>query len=250
MKLTVLSALMLALVCVSCAKEEPTPCSTEINLTATSTTPTVGESFSITATQVDVNDMFQWFGPGLSSGVHGSSVTIDNPAYEARGWYHCAKSNVDCGETVYDSIFIDVKLRQGTAPCTVANNRLECSSVPDADFYSVQKRFDPVFNAMSLYGQAGIGYPSDFKLLFNSYNGNTEPVDGIYTTQNSPTFGVTDPYVAVSLSFVYGGQYFHSHPGKDVYVSHVNGKLSARFCGIPFSNGANIITCSGTITEP
>lgn len=247
MKLTVLSTLMLALVFMSCTKDEP--CASHINLTATTTTPTVGEPFTITATQVSVNDLFQWSGPAVSSGNYSNTLTINDPGYNDRGWYHCSKSNVDCGQVVYDSIYIDVKLRQGTPPCTVTNNRLQCSSIPDANFYSVSKTFDPVFNAMSLYCQASLGYPSDFRLLFNSYNGHAEPVDGIYTTHNSATFDITDPSIAVSLSFVYGGQYYHCHPDKDVYISHVNGKLSATFCGIPFSNGTYIITCSGTITE-
>ena len=230
-------------------KKNGSKCSADINLVSTSTTPAVGESFTLTALKVSDNDLFHWSGPGNYSSEHGNSIIVDNPGYLDGGWYYCAKSNMECGETIFDSIFIDVKMRQGTAPCTPANNSLSGGAIPNTSFYRVIKDFDPTFNGKVLYGTAGIGYPTDFRVLFNSNNGNTEPVDGIYTTTNKIIFGQTDPYVWISLSFVYAGQFFHSHPGKDVFVSHINGKLSASFCDVPFSNGTNIINISGRLSE-
>ncbi len=231
----------------SCKKENN--CSTDIQLTSSNTTPTVGESFTLTALEVSDNDLFHWSGPGNYSSAFGNSITVDNPGYLDRGWYYCSKSNTECGETIYDSIFIDVKLRQGTAPCTVPNNTLTGMAIPTTNFYSVIKNFDPTFNGKALFGTATTGYPTDFRVLFNSNNGNIEPLDGIYTTKNSIIFSQTDPYIWVSLSFVYGGQFFHCHPDKDVFVSHINGKLSATFCNVPFSNGTTIINISGKLTE-
>ena len=247
MKLLTLITLCLLLLLTGCKKS--TVCATSIGLTASSTTPTVGESFTITASSAYDEDMFQWSGPGVSSGNYTNSMTVYQAGYLDRGWYYCSKSNPDCGQTIYDSIFIDMKLRQGSAPCTPVNNTLDGSSIPTSNFYSVSKIFDPSFNGKALYCSASLGYPNDFRVLFNSNNGNVEPVDGIYTTTNSILFSQTDPYVWVSLSFVYGGQFYHSHANKDVFVSHINGKLSASFCNIPFSNGTYIINCSGKVTE-
>ena len=248
MKFNLLTIICLAFIFTGCKKEENN-CSTDIQLTSTNFTPAAGESFTLTALKVSDNDQFQWSGPGNYSSVYGNTLTVDNPGYLDRGWYHCTKSNMECGETIYDSIFIDLKLRQGTAPCTLTNNSLNGSAIPTTSYYSVIKNFDPTFNGKALYGTATTGYPTDFRVLFNSNNGNIEPLDGIYTTTNAIIFSQTDPYVWISLSFVYGGQFFHSHPDKDVFVSHVNGKLSASFCNVPFSNGTNIVNLSGKLTE-
>ncbi len=248
MKSHLLMAICLVFIFTGC-KKEGSKCSTNLQLTSTSTTPPVGESFTITATKSSDNDLFHWSGPGNYSSLFGNTLTVDNPGYLDRGWYYCSKSNTECGHTIIDSIFIDLKLRQGTAPCTLTNNSLSGSSIPTTNFYSVKKNFDPTFNGKALYGRATSGYPTDFRVLFNSNNGNTEPVDGIYTTTRQIIFGQTDPYVWISLSFVYGGQFYHSHPDKDVFVSHVNGKLSTSFCSVPFSNGTYIINLSGKLTE-
>ncbi len=248
MKYNLLTAICLLFIFSGC-KKEGTNCSTDIQLTSTNLSPTAGESFTLTALKVSDNDLFQWSGPGNYSSAHGNSLTVDNPGYLDRGWYYCNKSNTECGQTIYDSIFIDLKLRQGTAPCTSTNNSLSGGGIPNTSFYRVIKNYDPTFNGKALYGTASTGYPTDFRVLFNSNNGNTEPLDGIYTTTNAIIFSQTDPYVWISLSFVYGGQFFHCHPNKDVFVSHVNGKLSASFCNIPFSNGTYIINISGKLTE-
>lgn len=248
MNYNLLTAICLVFIFTGCKKEENN-CSTDIQLTSTNLTPTAGESFTLTALKVSDNDLFHWSGPGNYSSSFGNSITVYNPGYLDRGWYYCSKSNTECGKTINDSIFIDLKLRQGTAPCTVTNNSLSGGGISNTNFYRVTKNFDPTFNGKALYGTASTGYPTDFRVLFNSNNGNTEPLDGIYTTTNSIIFSQTDPYVWVSLSFVYGGQFFHSHPDKDVFVNHVNGKLSASFCNVPFSNGTSIINISGKLTE-
>jgi hypothetical protein len=249
MKTTLVAAICLVLIFSGC-KPDSTSCSTDIQLTATKTAPTVGESFTLSALKVSDNDLFHWSGPGNYSSNYSNSLTVDNAGYLDRGWYYCSKSNIECGETIFDSIFIDMKLRQGTAPCTITNNTLSGSAIPNTTFSYVIKNFDPTFNGKALYATSGTGYPTDFRVLFSSNNGNIEPLNGIYTTTNSITFSPTDPYVAISLSFIYGGQFFHCHPGKDVFVSHAGTKLSATFCNVPFSNGTYIINVSGKITEP
>lgn len=244
-----LMAVSLTFIFISCEKTTEVTCTTPVHLSATNTAPAVGESFTITARRGSENDLFHWWEPGNYSSVYGTTLTVDDPGYLDRGWYYCSKSNTACSRTLVDSIFIDVKLQQGTPPCTITNNSITGGSIPTTNFYNVYKNFDPSFNGVALHGSATYGYPADFRLLFNSNNGNTEPVDGIYTTTNTPLFSQTDPYIWVSLSFVYGGQFYHCHPDQKVYVSHVNGKLSASFCDVPFSNGTYIFNVSGKLTE-
>ena len=248
MKSYLLTAICLVFIFTGCIEKGPN-CSTDINLITSNATPTVGESFTLTAQKVSDNDLFHWSGPGNFSGIYGNSITVDNAGYLDRGWYYCSKINVECGQTIFDSIFIDMKLRQGTAPCTNTNNTLTGAAIPNTSFSYVIKNFDPTFNGKALYATSSTGYPTDFRVLFNSNNGNIEPLDGIYTTTNSIIFGQTDPYVWISLSFIYGGSFWHCHPNKDVFVSHINGKLSASFCNMPFSNGTYIINISGKLTE-
>ncbi len=108
---------------------------------------------------------------------------------------------------------------------------------------------DPTFNAMGVYGGDAFGYPS-LRVLFNSYNGNVEPLDGVYTTTDKQTFDVTEEYNVVSVSFIYQGVFFHCQPDQKLYVSHVNGKIQVSFCNMKFSDGVSITTtCKCKMTE-
>ena len=107
---------------------------------------------------------------------------------------------------------------------------------------------DPTFNAMGVYGGDANGYPS-LRVLFNSYNGNVEPLDGVYITKDAPVFDVTDEYNVVSVSFLYNSDYFHCHPGQKLYVSHVNGKIQVTFCDMVFSDGTYTTTCEAKMSK-
>ena len=108
---------------------------------------------------------------------------------------------------------------------------------------------DPTFNAMGVYGGDAFGYPS-LRVLFNSYNGNAEPLDGVYMTTDQLTFDVTQEYNTVSVSFIYQGVFFHCQPDQKLYVSHVNGKIQISFCNMKFSDGVSITTtCKCKMTE-
>ena len=49
--------------------------------------------------------------------------TISDAQLENEGWYYMSVSNDMCGNHV-DSVYVDVKLKQGTPSCTVANQTL------------------------------------------------------------------------------------------------------------------------------
>ena len=225
-------------------------CSTALQLSVTNATPSVGSSIDITASQDSENDVYQWSGPGYPNNITNSNkITLDNIKLSQRGWYYCNKGNTDCNTSLSDSIFIDVKLLQETPPCSLTNNYVSCSNIPNVTFTSITKNFDPTFQGIALSASGSFGYPS-FKVLFNSYNGTAEPLDGTYITTDRQVFDILQEPNEVSISFIYASSFYHSHPGYNAYVTHVNGKLQVAFCNIIFGTSPNPpTTCSGKMTQ-
>jgi hypothetical protein len=223
-------------------------CPDSFKLETTNTAPTVGEPFTITASK-ESNTFFQWSGPGQFGSNSSNTIDVSSAKYSHRGWYYCTKSNSNCNTVLHDSVFIDVKLKQETPPCTLTNNYVSCSNIPSVTLTSITEGFDPTFNGTAVYGSGSFGYPS-FRILFNSYNGNTEPIDGTYNTTSTLAFDVTQEYNDVSVSFLYSNIFFHCRPDQKLYVTHVNGKIQVSFCNMIFSSGsATTTTCSGKMTK-
>lgn len=242
--------ILLLITLVSCTKNKSNDtCPPSMELKTSNASPTIGESFTINAPKETDNDIYYWSGPGYSESTNSNTLSINDVKYSNRGWYYCAKSNSNCNQTIRDSIFIDVKLSQEAPPCTLTNNFFSSSNlVADITLTSVTEQMDPTFNGMGVYGGDAFGRPS-LRVLFNSYNGNTEPIDGVYITNNSLVFDVTQEYNVVSVSFNYNGIFFHCQPNQKVYVSHVNGKIQVSFCDMVFSDGSNTTTCKAKMTE-
>lgn len=239
----------LVLLFLICSCEKAPNCASELVLVADNTSPIAGSSFTITAPRESSDDLYQWNGPGVNEITSSNTLTIDNAKVSHRGVYSVQKGNTECNTSLSDTIFINVQLPQGDAPCTTTNNVIVCSNIPGVNVTSATQSMHPVFNGMALFGSGSFGYPS-FTVLFNSYNGNVEPEDGIYKTKNVAVFSVTDEPNTISVSFLYSSNYYHCQEGANVYVKHINGKLSVTFCNLVFgSSPLPNTTCSGTITE-
>lgn len=235
----------------SCKKSSTGTCQTSMKLDASNVSLTIGDSFSITAPKDDGNDIFFWSGPaGYSKTTNSNTININEVKYSNRGWYYCSKANSGCNTTIRDSIFIDVKLKQETPPCSLTNNFFSCSNlVYDITLTSITQHMDPGFNGMAVYGGDAFGYPS-LRVLFNSYNGNAEPLDGVYLTNDKVLFDITQEYNLVSVSFIYQSKFFHCRPNQKLYVSHVNGKIQISICNMVFSDGVSITTtCNAKLTK-
>ncbi len=231
----------------SCEKKD---CANSIELNSTHLTPTVGDDVAITTTFESGNEYFNWIGPNLNETTQASTIRLDDIKLTQSGTYHCIKVNSDCSTTLRDSVVIAVQLKQGPPPCTPINNFINCSNIPGPTFSSVTKSFHATWNAVSLYGSSTIGYPT-FTVLFNSYNGNTEPKDGIYTTTDRQVFDILQQPNEISISFLYSSIFYHCRPSNEVYVSHINGKLSVAFCNLIFGPTSPVptTTCTGRITQ-
>ena len=122
------------------------------------------------------------------------------------------------------------------------------SGVPGETFSYVTKSLDATFGAVTIQANGPYGYPP-FTIVFNSYNGNVEPRDGVYTTTEGYTFTPLQEPNEVSISFIYASTFIHCLPGQKAYVSHVNGKLQITFCNLEFAVGPPHVFCSAKITE-
>lgn len=242
------AALTLVLFFASSCEKSPN-CANELVLIADNLSPEAGSSFTITAPRESSEDVYQWNGPGVNEITNSNTLTIDNAKVSHRGVYSVQKGNTECNTALTDTIFIDVRLPQGQPPCTPQNNVIVCSNIPGVTVTNATQSMHPVLNGMALFGSGSFGYPS-FTVLFNSYNGDKEPEDGIYKTKNVAIYSPTDEPNTVSVSFLYSSNYYHCQEGANVYVKHVNGKLSVTFCNLVFgSSPYPNTTCSGTITE-
>jgi len=212
------------------------------------TAPFIGDNITIDVPKLNEYDLLSYNYPGASGTTFSHGADVTNIKYNQKGWYHWSLSNSGCNVSYRDSVYVNVRLRQETPPCTLTNNYASSNNLIDVAFTSVTEAFDPTFNGMAVYGDRSLGYPS-YRVLFNSYNGNTEPIDGVYNTNNVPTFDIFDDYNTVSVSFLYSGQFFHCHPNQKLYVTHVGGKIRVSFCNMVFSNTSILSTCSGQMTK-
>lgn len=237
----------------ACSKKNEGSCPSNFTVTASTLTPTVGETVTLTASPERWN--YLWNGPqgffvNQTTGVN--TITIEDIKLNQSGWYVGSLTGTGCG-VLLDSVYIDVKYKQGDPPCSLTNNQVSSSSLPDLQASSIRKYYDISFNGITLHAAGSYGYPT-YSFIFNSYNGNAEPKDGLYVTTNVPVFDhFQDANVVVGIC-QYGSYYFQTHANQTVYVSHVNGKLRVSFCDLKYSgdNGNSVMvtsTFSGQLTE-
>lgn len=247
MKISVLTAIAILLLFSSCEKKPA--CAGSLTLTANTLTPTVGDNIVITAPdRGTTNVVYQWNGPGTNLTNQSNTLEISGIKLSQSGVYSVNEGNSDCNTSLGDTIRINVQLKQETPPCTSTNNTATPSSIPATTFTTVNKSFSSTWNTIALEASGSFGYPS-YTVLFNSYNGNTEPRDGVYTTTDVAIFNPLQEPNEVSVSFIYSSNYFHCRPGNKVYVSHVNGKLQVSFCNLEFSSPPFVTSVSARITQ-
>jgi hypothetical protein len=177
-------------------------------------------------------------------------VSVDYCTKYDEGWYYLALSNPDCTSR-YDSVYITVKNKPVTPPCSPANNGVSFSSIPSISFSSTTWAMDPTWNCRNLRGYQGAGYP-DINIYFNTYWNTREPEDGEYSVASTLTFPDNNLYT-IFFASTYSSVYFQAQPGK-AYVTHTNGKLQVTFCGLTFSGSLGgpsfTTTATGKLTAP
>ncbi|TDX02319.1 hypothetical protein [Dinghuibacter silviterrae] len=226
--------LFIATLCFGCQKsKEGTGCPAGLRLTPNDSTPVVGDTVVIYANHLNMD--YNWSGPDnffYQSYTGSNGITLAGIQLKQSGWYYCTASEVDC-PAVTDSVYIRVKYAQGTPSCSLTNNQVTSTTgIPDFSAVTVTKTYDLSYNAIVLHAFQAVGAP-EYDFVFNSYNGNTEPQDGIYYTTSIPSFEPDQDADVINMACNFDGfYYFQSNPGQKVYVSHVNGKLRISFCSI------------------
>jgi hypothetical protein len=236
-----------------CSKKEETTCPSAFSIKANSTTPTVGETLTLSASVEKFN--YIWNGPlnfHVEQSTGASAVSIDNIKINQSGWYTGSLTGTGCGVLV-DSVFVDVKYKQGNPSCALTDNKASGTGIPDLSAVSVSKAYDASWNAMSLHASGTFGYPT-YTFLFNSYNGHAEPKDGLYVTTDIQAFNPFQDANVIYGQCQYSSYFFKTQADQTVYVSHAGGKLRIAFCGLKMSgdNGNSVMvtsTFSGQFTE-
>jgi hypothetical protein len=155
----------------------------------------------------------------------------------------------DC-QTYTDSVYIHVQYAQGIPSCTLTNEQITSTAgLPDMSGATVTKSYSASFNAITV-AVSGAVFGPEYNFVFNSYNGNEEPKDGIYYTTDIFSFYPQQDADVINMNCTYGTYYFSSESGQKIYVSHVNGKLRISFCSVKAddSSGANGLF-TGEVTE-
>lgn len=252
MKKTCLLTLVFSVFLSSCSREDKADeitCSNMQLVTLSSNSPvTIGETISFSAPEVGGYRIYSWTGPNNFTSQEPEN-TISDAKLQNEGWYHLHLSNPTCTAKT-DSVYIDIKLQQGTPSCTIGNNTCQFNNQGTDTYSSVHELFDPTYNFRTLEAS---GFAT-MEVMFHQYWNTHEPEDGIYTTVNMPSFGQLDNnYNKVFVSTIKGSILFVSAQFQNVYVSHVNGKLRVRFCSLAMggNNGSMSFStlASATLTE-
>lgn len=201
-----------------------------------------GQPFTYSATSLS-NVTYSWTLPGGGTSTT-ASTTINAVDFSNEGWYVVTVGN-SCAQTKKDSVYLDVTIPQGTAPCTPTNNQISYSNPAHqtGTFNNISIGENPSIPGIYEMTAWGTGPgTSSLTLTFHpSYKNNNQPPNGVYTTgtyvNNLPHFGPTDfdkVFVTV-ITYTPGTILYKADVGGKVYFSRVGGKMVATICGIPMS---------------
>ncbi|MEP7373194.1 MAG: hypothetical protein ABI675_07350 [Chitinophagaceae bacterium] len=207
---------------------------------------TIGDTIKIHTQEVGGYRLYSWRGPNYFTSQEPRNIIYD-AELKHEGWYYVTISNNECYGKA-DSVYVDVKLKQGTPPCSIPNNTCEINNQFSDAYSSVVKQFNPTTDFLMLEGRG----PSSLEIDFHPYWKTKEPEDGIYDTVDIPSFGIDGNYNKVFISTVKSNIYFSCRENQKVYVSHVNGKLQVRFCNLTMGgyNGYSFTTiASGNLIQ-
>jgi hypothetical protein len=197
---------------------------------------------------------YNWTGPNnfyINNLQNSYEIRItDNSNLYHRGWYKVVISRDTCPR-IYDSIYIDVKLPQGTPSCSPTKNTSNSVSgitIPNKTFTNVTTGN---YYGYEIEGTSSIG---DISLIFHNHWATNKLEPGIYYTfQNYSSMNDKENINKVCIRNTYGNDYWYSEAKRPVYVSYVNGKISVTFCNIKTINDDNntyTSTINGNLTLP
>ena len=253
MKRRMYLAIAMAVACFACNKEKKAndaTCENIQNITLYSNSPVaVGKPIEFGTQEVGGYRVYSWTGPNNFMSQDATN-SISEAQLQNEGWYFLnlthTGSDGDCQKI--DSVYIDISLPQGSAPCSIGSNTTQYNNLSDDAYSSVIKAIDPTYSLKTLSANGGVY--SNLTIYFHPYWRTAEPEDGIYITTNIPLFDQADNnYNKLFITTTKNSSYWASAEGQSVYVSHVNGKLQVRFCSLSLGDGTYQTMASGNVIE-
>ena len=231
-------------------EEETTNCEKIANVRITTNAPlTIGQDLTLNVPEVEGYRIYSWRGPNNFTSQYPDN-TISYAELKNEGWYYMNVYSLEGECEKFDSVYVDVRLEQGTPACNITTNNTSYSNMGTDAYTQVRKQIETTFSQKALLAT---GAGANMTIIFHTRWRTAEPEDGIYYTSNTPTFSQTDwNYNKVFISTVKNSIYWASHDNQKVYVSHVGGKLQVRFCNLAMSgsNGTSFTTsASGNLVE-
>lgn len=238
------------LILLGCNKQKSateSTCQNIKNATLFSNSPVViGHFFKFGTQEVGGNRIYSWNGPNsYQSQIPKDSIEVQ---LKNEGWYYLNLYSASGQCQKIDSIYLDVKLQQGTPACNININTTTYNNQGADQYTLVKKYIEPNFSQKSLYATGGMY--SNMTIYFHTHWRTAEPEDGIYFTTNTPVFDQADNnYNKVFITTTKSNIYFGSNEGQMVYISHINSKLQFRFCNIILGGNNYNTSASGNLVE-
>ncbi|SNR80354.1 hypothetical protein [Flavobacterium sp. ov086] len=221
----------------SCSTNEAVTCYLPSN-TTTSNSPLVpGGTLLLNATSTYSPDVsYNWSGP---NNFHSNlqNPTINSVLPSMAGEYKL-KTNKGICESSESTVMVEINAPN--IPCNPVKNtmvfeKLSLGPLKFGSVYSSHVNDDYYITAGSLEATLRIEFAS-----------NIIPIPGVYNICSTcPTSFMKSNEVCVSLNYV---SYSHANSGL-VYISSLNGKLTATFCNVIFEQSPFTLNSSATITE-
>lgn len=203
---------------------------------------TAGTSIQLETPYVN-NGIYHWTGPnGFESYDQNPVIPLSTP--EMAGTYSLELGNLFAEECTPPIATTTVEVVPAVAPCTPNNNTATNSVFPTMSFYYVSGNV-----AQDRYTITANGSQGDMTLTFRT---GATPTAGLYTvTSNPSTFDMAPN--GINVSIVTGGMlsYYYVASTGNVYISYVDGKISATFCNLAFTgpDGGTNFNSSARVTK-
>ncbi len=140
--------MLLSIAFCSCKKvsEDEQSCINIANTVITHNSPvTIGQNIEFSTPEVGGYRIYSWIGPNnYISQYPEDYITDAELKHEGRYYLNLYSLTGDCKKI--DSFYMDVKLKQGSPSCTVANNTTSFNNLSNDSYTSVIKGIEPIFS--------------------------------------------------------------------------------------------------------
>jgi len=203
--------------------ENTNPCNLGIPSISSNSPVTAGTNIILETPNISSMAEYYWTGPnGFTSYEQNPTIIASDLS---AGTYSLI---VNEGSCISATATVDVVVTAATAPCNPTNNTASNSVYPPMTFNSVNG-----YVTQDQYEINASGSNGGLTIIFAN---SQTPSAGVYSIcPNCPSSFMDDNQVCVSI--VTGGtfsDYFRPDTG-NVYISYINGHISATFCGLEFS---------------